>query len=140
MIIAISQKNCPDKHGSPVDSLENAYVRYFESFGATLLPIPNAMKKPASYFNRFGIDGIVLSGGNTINPALYGQKSGGLASVSKERDKTEKSLLETAVRTALPVLGICRGMQFINVFFGGKLVSIKDGVKNPLQHVASTHA
>ena len=135
MLVAVSQRNDQNKYGDKFDSLENDYVRYLESFGLTILQIPNSSKNINFYFDNFPIEGIILTGGNDINPKCYGGEFKDHLSISDERDKTEESLLEISLKRDLPVLGICRGMQFINIFFGGKLVNIEN--KN---HVTKNHA
>lgn len=139
MIIAISQRNDKNKHGDYVDSLENNYMTYFERLGVKLLPIPNSVIDIRHYFEEFHILGVILSGGNDVDPEIYGEKNREEYSVSKNRDFTEKRMLEIAIEKKLPVLGICRGMQFINVFFDGKLINIKEAIKTNNEHVAVSH-
>ena len=68
------------------------------------------------------LDCLVLSGGGDIDPARYGaQRRPETISVSQDRDAAELALLETALAARMPVLGICRGMQLINVALGGSL-------------------
>jgi len=68
------------------------------------------------------LDGLMLSGGGDIDPARYGaEPSVHLTSVRGERDAAEFALLDAAMSLRLPVLGICRGMQVINVARGGSL-------------------
>lgn len=68
------------------------------------------------------LDGLMLSGGGDIDPARYGaEPSALLTSVRGERDAAEFALLDAAMSLQLPVLGICRGMQVINVARGGSL-------------------
>jgi putative glutamine amidotransferase len=68
------------------------------------------------------LDGLMLSGGGDIDPARYGaEPSPELTSVRAERDAAEFALLDAARSLRLPVLGICRGMQVINVARGGSL-------------------
>jgi putative glutamine amidotransferase len=100
--------------------------------------IPNSVDVDY-YFEKFPIEAIVLTGGNMLNPKLFGGKISKDPDFSDARDETEKRLLEIAIKKRLPVLGICRGMQFINVFFKGRLVVIKDEVKDHLEHVRSEH-
>lgn len=67
-------------------------------------------------------DGILLSGGADVDPALYGEeKKYDSVHVSPERDQFEFNLLDRAREASLPVFGICRGTQLINVKFGGSL-------------------
>jgi putative glutamine amidotransferase len=68
------------------------------------------------------LDGLVLSGGGDIDPARYGaERAPETATIRGERDAAELALLTKALSLALPVLGICRGMQLINVARGGSL-------------------
>lgn len=66
--------------------------------------------------------GLVLTGGDDIDPANYGEApTPQLGPVNPRRDAAEQRALKAAVERDIPVLGICRGHQLINVFFGGTL-------------------
>ncbi len=67
-------------------------------------------------------DGLVLCGGSDIHPSRYHQLPNGAVNMDEERDKVEFALLEAYIRAGKPVLGICRGHQLINVYFGGTLI------------------
>lgn len=67
-------------------------------------------------------DGILLTGGHDINPASYGaEKKSGCGTICDERDFMEQIVYRTALQEDKPVLGICRGIQMINVMQGGTL-------------------
>lgn len=68
------------------------------------------------------LDGLLLSGGADINPARYGQSPAGAKTPDDERDAFELALLAGARARDLPVLGVCRGCQLLNVFYGGTLI------------------
>ncbi len=68
-------------------------------------------------------DGILLGGGRDIEPSRYGQKPGELLSATDpHRDDFELELVERVLERRLPVLGMCRGIQILNVALGGTLV------------------
>jgi len=70
-----------------------------------------------------GFYGLVLMGGVDVNPALYGETPGPLTEQpDDDRDKLEYALIAAALDRDLPVLGICRGLQILNVQQGGSLV------------------
>lgn len=68
-------------------------------------------------------DGLILGGGGDVDPSLYGGVPGDttLSGVDLTRDRNEVAMLEHALQRGLPVLGICRGAQLINVVRGGAL-------------------
>ena len=67
-------------------------------------------------------DCLLLPGGGDLEPWRYGQANTASRSLDPARDALEWKLLEYFVSRKLPVLGVCRGMQTINVFFGGDLI------------------
>ena len=81
-----------------------------------LPPLPGA----AAAVNR--LDGLLLAGGGDIDPGRYGaQPHPRTGRVSAPRDAAELELLDAATAAGLPVLGVCRGMQLVNVARGGTL-------------------
>ena len=66
--------------------------------------------------------GLLLSGGADVHPARYGQEIDGSLDIEPERDRLEAEAFATAVRRGVPILGICRGLQAINIFSGGGLL------------------
>lgn len=68
------------------------------------------------------LDGVLFAGGEDVDPAFYGeQKKYESVQMNRARDEFELSLLKRALDRRLPILGICRGAQLINVDFGGTL-------------------
>ncbi len=66
-------------------------------------------------------DGLILCGGGDVDPKYYNQEINGSVKIDAERDTVEFALLKAFVENKKPVLGICRGHQLINVYFGGSL-------------------
>lgn len=74
-----------------------------------------------------GLDGLLLSGGSDVNPKYYGQQRLRESETPDDaRDALELALLKEALAANLPVLGICRGLQLLNVFQGGTLIQHLD--------------
>jgi putative glutamine amidotransferase len=68
------------------------------------------------------LDGLVFTGGSDLDPSLYGQRvHPETTGVHRHRDRAELALVREALRRDMPVLGICRGMQLLNVALGGDL-------------------
>jgi putative glutamine amidotransferase len=68
------------------------------------------------------MDGLLFSGGADVDPASYGETANGARDIDPARDAMELEAWRAAERRAIPVLGICRGFQIINVFCGGSLI------------------
>ena len=66
-------------------------------------------------------DGLILCGGNDIDPSNYNEPVDGAVEIDRDRDQVEFALLKAYIDAGKPVMGICRGFQLINIFFGGSL-------------------
>lgn len=66
-------------------------------------------------------DGLILCGGNDVDPSYYNEPINGSVDIDYERDKNEFALLKAFLDAGKPVFGICRGFQLINIYFGGSL-------------------
>jgi putative glutamine amidotransferase len=86
------------------------------------------------------VDGICFAGGNDLHPSLYGEKPyPGEHDYSEGRDKVEQMLIKWTLEDKKPILGICRGMQLLNVRMGGTLhQDIATDMPNSLDQDAST--
>ena len=111
------------------NSLAFEYIELFEKLDFMVILIPNNTKYVAEYIEELNVDGIVLTGGNNVNPLLYNGKDE-LESVYEQRDKIESKLVDISIKRNIPLLGICRGFHYINVHFGGAIShNVKDHVK-----------
>lgn len=80
-------------------------------------------------------EGIILTGGGDIHPHIYNEKrQKSCKLVNIYRDKFEMNVLQMAVNTGTPIFGICRGMQLINVFFGGTIHQNLDSAITDIDH------
>src|SRR5687768_7470383 len=98
------------------------YVRYMNDSGADAVVVMPGQDIPWGE-----IDGLVLGGGADVDPAVYGQARHEKTEVEPERDALELPAARKAIDEKLPMLGICRGFQLLNVVLGGTLVQHLDG-------------
>jgi len=91
------------------------------SLSALPIILPDAEGLPGEDFLSL-YDGLVLSGGPDTAPYFYGEEpSWKIGPMNEKRDRFELEILRAAVSARKPVLGICRGMQLINIFYGGNV-------------------
>lgn len=99
-----------------------AYVRSVLAAGGVPLIVSPLMGPAYAMRALDGVDGLLLSGGEDIHPAWYGaEPSPHLYPPSRERDLFELAIFAAARQRELPILGICRGIQLVNVALGGTL-------------------
>ena len=111
-----------DWHDAPRAGVNAAYVRAVAGAGGIPLILSQLIGNAAAARALEGCEGLLLTGGEDVDPAYYGeQPSPALGSVDRERDRFELALFAAARVARLPVLGICRGIQLINVALGGTL-------------------
>ncbi|MGW2832943.1 gamma-glutamyl-gamma-aminobutyrate hydrolase family protein [Streptomyces sp. NPDC001286] len=107
--------------------LPAGYPRLVQRAGglAAMLP-PDAPEQAAAIVAR--LDGLVIAGGPDVEPVRYGaEPDPRTGPPARARDTWELALIEAALAARLPLLGICRGMQLLNVALGGTLVQHIDG-------------
>lgn len=108
------------------DCLDQNWTRLIGKLGLMGIPLPNINERPVEFLDSLSLDGIILSGGNS--PRFLGDVPG----VAVERDRFETIVLTWACSKGIPVLGVCRGFQMMNHYFGGELSSVQG-------HVAIRH-
>lgn len=108
------------------DALDYRWAPLLWDLGLLAVPLASGMKDHNTYLRELSLDGFLLTGGNDIGSV-------------PQRDSLEKAVLDDAGTKGLPVLGICRGLQFINHYQGGRLVSVEGhvAVRHELRMVAS---
>ncbi len=90
-------------------------LRMCEAEAVRLTPGNYKQHKPDKF------QAIIIGGGNDIDPTLYGGEDNGISPIDPDRDAFEVEMIEHALKTHLPIMGICRGMQLLNVVLGGSL-------------------
>lgn len=109
-----------------------------QAAGAAPVLLPSVLDADAVRDILAVSDGVLLSGGGDILSLFYGEEPHQLSGHQEPaRDEMELALTRIALELGLPILGICRGQQLLNVAFGGTLIQdIPAQVPNAIQHVA----
>lgn len=102
------------------DSISHDWVELLQRWDMAPHPIPNGLRDTAGYLEAIAPNLIILTGGD--DPGR-----------GDRRDLTEKAVLNHAEANTIPVLGVCRGLQVINLYFGGDLGSVSG-------HISVEHA
>ena len=88
------------------DALSQDWTRFIEKVNGMPIQIPNLLSNLQLFLEELKIDALILSGGDDVG-------------TPPERDKTEHALIDFAIKNDIPILGVCRGMQKLNQYFGG---------------------
>ena len=109
------------KYDEKRDAISHDWTKFLQDSDVLPIFIPNTLTDTKYFLEKMKLDGLILSGGDNKGDDI-------------ERDKTEQEIIELSVKNKIPLLGICRGMQVINDFFGGGIIAT-----NNLNHVAKHH-
>ena len=102
------------------DAISHDWSRFFSAHGIVPVLVPNALDRPVELLGQLPGRGLLLTGGDDLGEA--------------PRDRTERRLLRAAVERRLPVFGACRGLQLVNLAFGGTVAR-----RSGEGHVAKDH-
>ncbi|MBF0408211.1 MAG: gamma-glutamyl-gamma-aminobutyrate hydrolase family protein [Candidatus Riflebacteria bacterium] len=109
------------KSGKPGDIM--LYKKGIEAFGGKMVILSSSENSVLTEMKIRCLDGLLIPGGKDVNPARYREDPDPkLETINDELDEFEYRLISHAIKNNLPILGICRGEQILNVFFGGSLI------------------
>ena len=98
------------------DNIDSRLPYLIQKLGYTPILLPNNLNDLKSFIKNISPKGVILSGG-------------GDSQKKDLRYKIENELIKMAIKKNIPIIGICRGAQVLNVFFGGKLTKVKNHVR-----------
>ena len=124
----VTQREELGSHGGPVDSLEREYVDFLDRCGFAAFPISGFTGDAAEFMAASEWNLVLLTGGGIVRRDRYRYVVSGRH--QHHRDRMEEALIPLALERRIPVVGICRGMQQLNGYFGGR-VSPVDGLPAP---------
>jgi N5-(cytidine 5'-diphosphoramidyl)-L-glutamine hydrolase len=97
-----------EKYNEKRDAISQDWIKFCNRARFMPILIPNNLIDIKGFLKSINLDMLIFSGGDNIGDDL-------------ERDKTEKNMIEFAIENKIPSFGVCRGMQFFNKYFGGKI-------------------
>jgi putative glutamine amidotransferase len=103
------------------------YLESVERAGGAAVPLDDGSSGEDRSAAMAAMDGLVISGGADLDPGLYHDRIAGARDIDPGRDQLDLDAFRAAQDRSLPVLGVCRGLQAINVFSGGSLLQHLDG-------------
>lgn len=113
------------------DCLDVRWTNLLCSLNIIPIPLCNKVVQAENYLDKLGLSGIILSGGNNINV-----NPGISKSISFHRDIFEMSVIKWCEKNNIPLLGICRGMQILNIYYKGNIINCKNHVN--VEHIVNT--
>ena len=121
-LIGITTFRTLSRNNIPAIGVNETYVQAVWQAGGTPVLIPLGLPEEKLEGLLPGLNGILFSGGGDVHPRRYGEQIHPLVnSVDEDRDRVEIALFQAAYDRKMPVLGICRGLQVINIALGGSL-------------------
>lgn len=124
-IIGVTQRvDFVEAYGERRDCLDQKWSFFLKEIDCIGIPLMNGLSlaELTELHQRIGFDGFILTGGNDV---VGCQNS---TNIAPERDAFEYELIRFSQKRGIPILGVCRGAQFIGSFYGNKLVNVKQHV------------
>lgn len=115
----ITQREGVNQYGDSTDVLESAYIRFYELLGFIPQPASNHVKNVGKLFER-QCDLLIVVGGGALPCKFYDRPHD--EELQPHRDAMEEKLIKHCIEQGIPIIATCRGMQYMNVLFGGKLL------------------
>lgn len=133
--IGITQKTMQHpQYDEMMDCLDMRWSALFNQLGFLLIPLPNlAPADVEQQLEMLALDGLILSGGNSLSDIAKDEKES--ANLSPQRDAYEMAMIQACADKNIPIFGVCRGLQILNLFFGGNLSKVENHAgkaKHPL--------
>ena len=103
------------------DELDQSWSKLLNEMGILQIILPNNKDIITNgIIDSYDLDGVILTGGEIKNNASN------INSGQINRDEFENNLISYCIERKIPILGVCRGMQMLNLFFGGELINLKN--------------
>jgi len=137
-VIGLTSRTMPfpaNRRPRPTETVTRTYVESLVAAGALCILLPNVDPAAAgAYLDR--LDGVLLTGGDDPDPALFGEEPHPkIDMVDGRRDRFEIALARGARERGLPLFGICRGAQLLNIALGGDIYQdIESQSESAIQH------
>lgn len=108
------------------DSLSRDWTTYLDGLGVTAVPVANGFEDPSAQLSAIDPDVLLLTNGEDVG-------------AYPPRDRTERALVNGAIEADVPVIGVCRGHQFLNQHYGGNVVELADELPADHNHGGTPH-
>jgi len=128
--VALTMRMTQDNHGEWRDAIAEDWTQYLHAQDLHEVLVPNDPEHCLSYLDN--VSALIISGGDNILLSNLNEESDEPRTL---RDRTEYTLLQAAIEKGILIFGVCRGLQLINMYFGGTLASIEEKGR----HVATHH-
>lgn len=135
-LIGVTTAAITDDRGLTYNRAYNMISRAVVQAGGLPVLIPTGLDEPTLRELYERLDGVLLPGGPDVDPAVFGEAPHPTVKIDAARDAIELPIARWAVEDDVPLFGICRGHQVINVALGGDLIQ---DIPSQVEHVVASH-